>query len=185
RRRRQREEVGGDVARVLFRETEVWHHRHVLHLQLRAVVRAARVEFGVENKRQLLLLVVFGSQIALLFRTIRRDALTGIVNPANDVIEGRFLADALEVRGKLTADLVVAFADGVASETTAAFEKLFAVSGVAALLLGNLDVETVLPEVRRDGLDLRLAVLVSHVVLLAFITTRETPEHRHLRPGTE
>src|SRR5262245_7837450 len=38
RRRREREEISRDVARVGFRQAEVWHHRHVLHLQLSAIV---------------------------------------------------------------------------------------------------------------------------------------------------
>ena len=37
---------------VLFRQTEVRHHRHVLNLQLGAVVGTARMQFGIEDVRQ-------------------------------------------------------------------------------------------------------------------------------------
>src|SRR5215203_31933 len=46
-RRGEREEISSDVARVCFGQAEVWHHRHVLHLQLSAIVRAARMQFSV------------------------------------------------------------------------------------------------------------------------------------------
>ena len=87
RRRREREEIGGDVARVAVREPEVWHHRHVLNLQLGAVIRAARMQLSVEDIRLAVLAVVFRRQVALLFRTIRRPTFARVVNPAHDVFE--------------------------------------------------------------------------------------------------
>src|SRR5689334_3647739 len=141
------------------------------------------MQFGVEDKRQTLLRVVFGREIALLFRAIRRYALSRIVNPADDVIEVRFLPNLLQVCGKLAADLLIAFADRVTRETAAAFEELFTVSSVATLLFRQFDRETVLPQVGRDRLDLLRAVLVAHMVLAS--GGGKTPERRHLRAGTE
>src|SRR5690242_6453441 len=71
----------------------------------------------------------------------------------------------------------------MARKTAAAFEELFAVSGVATLLFRQFDGKTVLPQIRRDRLDLLRAVFVAHVVLAA--GGSETPERRHLRAGTE
>ncbi len=92
------------------------------------------MQFSVENKRQILLRIVFGSQVAFFFRAVRRDAIARVVDPAHDVIEVGFFADALEVGGKVTAHRAVAFADRVAGKTTAGFEQFFAVTGVSALL---------------------------------------------------
>ncbi len=55
---REREEIGRYVARVLKGKPEVRHDSHVLHLQLCAVVRAARVLFCVEHERKIVIGVV-------------------------------------------------------------------------------------------------------------------------------
>src|SRR5689334_9743760 len=112
------------------------------------------MQLSVKLERQVLLRVVVRRQIAFFFRTVRRNALARIVNPAHDVIEVGFFADTLEVRGKSAADLAVAFADRVTGQTAATLEKLFAVSRVALRLGGKLRIETFLPEISGDGLDL-------------------------------
>src|SRR5687767_4233069 len=105
------------------------------------------MQFSVKDKRQALLRVIVVSQVALLFRTIRSDAITRVVNPAHDVIEVCFFTDTLKIGGKVTAHLVVAFTERVACKTAARFEKLFAVSGVAFLLLREFRIKTFLPQV--------------------------------------
>src|ERR1041385_6521263 len=147
---REREEISGDVARVLLGETEVRHHRHVLHLKLRAVFGAARVLHGVEDEGEAVLRVVFGREVAVMLRAVRCPALARIVNPADGVVEALLLADARQVGGELAAELLVALADGVAGETSARLEQLLAVRPVAARLLRNLSVEGRLPEVSRN-----------------------------------
>ena len=71
------------------------------------------------------------------------------------------------------------------SQTTAGFEKLFSVTGVALLLRGQLVIKALLPEIGGDRLNLLLAVLVAHVQACAFVRFGETPEGRHLGAGTE
>src|SRR5688572_1856903 len=112
------------------------------------------MEFGVKNKRQVFLRVVFGSQVAFFFWTIWCDAIARVVDPANDVIEVCLLADALEVCSKMPADRVFGVANRVTGHTTTSFKQLFSVSGVAAWLSWQRVRETVLPEICGDGLDL-------------------------------
>ena len=69
------------------------------------------MQFGIEDKRQVFLRVVFRGQVAFFFWTVRRDAFARVVNPANDVIEVCLFAYTLQVGGKVTTHLVVAFAD--------------------------------------------------------------------------
>src|ERR1700754_1977498 len=70
-------------------------------------------------------------------------------------------------------------------QTAARFKELFAVTSVAALLLGKLDVETVLPEIRRDGLELLWTILVAQFSVRAFKWSGEAPERRHFGAGTK
>ncbi len=49
---------------------------------------------------------------------------------------------------------MISFADGMAGEAAARFEKLFSVSSVAGLALGQGIGKRRLPDVGRDGLDL-------------------------------
>ena len=93
------------------------------------------MQFSVENKRQTFLRVIFRRQIAFVLGTIRRDTFAWIVNPAHDVVEVCFFTYALQVRGKMSADLVVAFADRVTSESATTFEQRLAVLSVTFLLL--------------------------------------------------
>src|SRR6185369_7101324 len=153
--------------------------------QLGAVVRAARVQLGVELIRQVLLRVIVRRQIAFFLRTVRRDAFARIVNPAHDVIEVRFFTDTLEVCGKFTADLGVAFADRVTRKTATTLEKRLAVLTITLRLRWQLVVEALLPEVSSDRLDLFCSIFVAQMSAVgrAFRSHTKAPERRHLRSG--
>jgi len=62
----QRDQIAGDVFRILGGEAHAGHHGHVLHFQFMAVVRAAAV-LKVKNKRKALLFVVFGTDVLLSY----------------------------------------------------------------------------------------------------------------------
>ena len=89
----------------------------------------------VKHERQIVLGVIFRTQVALFERAVRARALARIVNPAYEVIVIVFFADAAQVRGKGAADHVRAFADGVAGQAAARFKQNLAVRGVAGRLL--------------------------------------------------
>ena len=116
-----RQQIGGYVLRILDAEAQAGHHGHVLDLQFMPVVRALAVA-QIENIGKLLLRVVFGADVFLLVRAIGTRTLARVMNPADEVIVVGLLAYAREVRGKSSALLVVAFADGVARETAASLE---------------------------------------------------------------
>src|SRR5687768_10593025 len=139
------------------------------------------MQFSVENKRQSFLRVVLRCQIAsmLRMRAIGRDAIARVVDPAHDVVEVCFFADALEVRSKAAADLAVAVADRVTRETAAGFEQLFAMTSVAAWLRWQRVSKAVLPQVSGDSFDLIRRVFVAHVRAIALVRG-EAPERGHL-----
>ena len=144
------------------------------------------MQFGVEDKRQALLRIIVGRQIAFLFRTIRRNSFAWVVNPAHDVIVVGLLADAAQVGGKVTADLIVAFTNRVTRKTSTPLEKLFAVTGIALRLSWYFGIETFLPEIRRDGLNLFGCVLVRlRRADRSFVQMPKAPERRHLGAGTK
>src|ERR1700726_4841031 len=99
-----------------------------------AVVRTARM-IQIEDKRQIVLCVVFRPQISLLVRAIGAGALARVVNPADDVMVIVFFADAAEVRCKTPADFVRVLAHGMAGHAAALLEQLFAVSHVSGSLM--------------------------------------------------
>src|SRR5687767_21577 len=142
------------------------------------------MQVGVENKRQVLLRVVLGSQIAFFFRTIRSNAIARVVDPAHDVIEIRLLANFLEICGEVAAGGTAALANRVASHATSGFKQLFSVSGISARLCRQRVRETVLPQVCGDRFDLIAGVYIAHV--RTFVGVRgEAPEGRHLGAGSK
>src|SRR5688572_33217668 len=96
----------------------------------------------IKNKGQILLGVIFRRQIALLRRTVGGPALARVVDPADDVIVTGLFADALEVGGKISADISfrIALTDRVAGHAAARLEKLFAARAIALRLPGPLPV---------------------------------------------
>src|SRR6185295_17975319 len=71
------------------------------------------------------------------------------------------------------------------AETTASFKQIFSVRDITTLLLGEFAFETVLPEVRRNRLDLLLTILIAHRRHAVVYGLGETPEGRHLGTGTK
>jgi hypothetical protein len=108
-----------------------------LNLKLVAVVWTAAV-IEVEDEGQSFLLVVFGTNILFLIRAIGARAFTRVMDPAYEIIEIIFFPDASEIRGEVSPFRLVAFADGMAAETSACLDKLPAMHGVAGLVLGQL-----------------------------------------------
>src|SRR5579864_9809995 len=127
-------QVAGDVAGFLPTEAEVGHDGRLLDDEFMAVVRAFRV-LDVKNVGQIVFGVVGWADVFMFVRTIRLRADAGIVNPADDVIVIRFLADATEVRGNVAADFLSSLSDGMAREATERIEHGFAVRGIATGLL--------------------------------------------------
>ena len=76
------------------------------------------------------------------------------MDPAYEIVEIIFFSEASEICGEVRSFHLVAFADGMAAETSPRFEKLPAMRGVAGLVLGQLIGEGRLPEKRRDSFDL-------------------------------
>src|SRR6185503_8286528 len=142
------------------------------------------MQFSVENKRQVFLRVVFGSQVTFFQGAIRRNAIARVVDPANDVVEVGLLSDALKVRGKVTADRAGAFADRVTGKTAACFKQFLSVTRVSAWLSCERVSKTVLPQVGGDRFELIARVFVAHV-RFAFSVRGEAPERRHLGPGSK
>ena len=103
----------GDVLCVFHTEAEAGHHRHILHLELVAVVRTLTV-FEVKNVWQALLGVILRANVFLLVRAVRTRALARIVNPAYQVIVVGLLTDAREVRCERAALHLIAFANRMA-----------------------------------------------------------------------
>ena len=112
------------------------HHRHVLHLQFVAVIRAPAV-FEIELVGKPLLRVILRADIFLFVRTIGTRALARVMNPADQVIVIRFFADAAQIRGKRSTMHLIAFANGVASEASARLKQFFSVFGVPRLMFGK------------------------------------------------
>ena len=163
-----RDEVAGDIFCILWAQAQAGHYRHVLHLQFVSIIRTLAVrEIPLEGKA--FLGVILRPDIFLLVRAIGTRALAGIVNPAHKVVVVRLLSDARQVRGEGSALQFIALAHRVAGEASARFEQLFAVCGVARLVLGQSIREARLPYVRRDRLDLMIG----------------QAEVRHLRGRTE
>ena len=67
--------------------------------------------FGVEDERHARLCVILRGQIAFVFRAIGTPTLARIINPAHDVLEIIFLADALKISSEVAAHTRVAFAN--------------------------------------------------------------------------
>jgi hypothetical protein len=63
--------------------------------------------------------------------------LPGVVNPAHQIIVICFLAHARQIGGERPTLHLVAFADGVAGQTSSLFKQFFSVRGVSWLLLGQ------------------------------------------------
>ena len=110
----------------------------------------------VKHEGQALLFVIFGTDVFFLIRAIGTSAFAGVVDPANQVIVIVLFADASEICGETGTLHLVALANGVTSKTSARFEKLFAVGGIAGLVLGQRIRQARLPDVGRYGLDLTI-----------------------------
>ncbi len=149
----QSDEIAGDVFGVLRGEAQAGHHGHVLNLEFVAVVRALAM-FQVEDVRQTLLFIVFGTDVLLLVRAIGACAFPRVVDPTDEIVVVGFLTHAREICSEGSALNLIAFTDGVTGEAAARFEKLFAMSGVAGLVLGQLIRERRLPDVGGDSFDL-------------------------------
>src|SRR6202789_1764010 len=98
------------------------------------IVRTARM-IEIENVREIVLGVIFRSQVALFVRTIRPGALARVVDPANDIIVIFLFADAAEVGSKSSANRGRAFTHGMAGQASALFEEFFAMGCVAGRLM--------------------------------------------------
>src|SRR6185437_13757220 len=70
-------------------------------------------------------------------------------------------------------------------EAAARFKQVFAVGNVAALLLGKFAIETILPEVSSNRLDLFLTILVAQRRHAGVHRLGETPEGWHLGARTK
>src|SRR3989441_3060183 len=149
----QGDQIAGDVFGVLRSEAQAGHYGHVLDLELMAVVRTLAV-LQVENKWQPLLLVIFGTDVLFFVRTIGAGAFARVVDPTHEVVVIFLFTDAREIGSKRFTLHLGGFADGVTGEAAARFEQLFAVSGVARLVLGQLIGERRLPNECGDGSDL-------------------------------
>ncbi len=108
----------------------------------------------VEDEGQAFLFVVFGPHILFFVRAVGTSAFACVVHPAYKIIEIIFFSDASEICREVRSFHLVAFTDGMAAETSARLEKLFAVRGVAGLVPGQLIGQGRLPEKRRDSFDL-------------------------------
>src|SRR5438552_18421711 len=111
----------------------------------------------------------------MLFRTVRRPTLAGVVNPAHDIIVVRFFAHSGQVRRERATHLRIFFANRMTCETAARFKQTLAAILVTLLLRGSLAVTTALPKVSGEGLQIVRAIRVS----------RQTPERRRPGAGTE
>ncbi len=103
----------GNILRVFPAQAEAGHDRHVLHLQLVAVIGALAV-LQIEDEGQALLGVVLWTDIFLFVRAVGPGALAGVVNPADKVIVVGLLAFASEIGGKGAAHHLAALANRVA-----------------------------------------------------------------------
>ena len=131
----ERDQIAGDVFRILGRKAQAWHHGHVLYLEFVAVVGTPRV-LQVKNKGQALLLIIFGANVFLLEEAIGARAFASIVNPADQIFVVVLLADASEICGKSAALHLVALADGVACQATSCFKQFLAMSRIARRMFG-------------------------------------------------
>src|SRR5882724_1271900 len=118
------------------------------------------MQFRVEDIRLAGLGVVFRSQVALLFWTVGSKTLARVMDPADNVVKIRFLANLGKIRCKGATHLTIAFADGVTAKTATRFEQLFAAPGISPLLSGNLAVKGVLPKIRSDCFNLIAGIIV-------------------------
>ena len=118
------------------------------------------MQFRVEEIWQAVFRIIFGRQISMLFRAVRRPAFTRVVNPADDVIVVGFLADTGKVRGERAADLLVLFANRMARQTAPRFKQFFAVVLVALRLRRSFAVEAVLPKISSHGFQIVIAIFV-------------------------
>src|SRR5260370_36805244 len=134
-------------------EAQAGHHGHVLNLQLVAVVRTLAV-MEIELEREALLFVIFWTDVLLFVGTIGAGAFACVVDPTQEVVVAVFFTDAREICSKGSALDLIALADGMAGEAAARFEKLFSVSSVAGLVLGQWIGERRLPDKGRNGLAL-------------------------------
>src|SRR6266849_10343257 len=108
----------------------------------------------VENERQTLLLVIFRTDVLLLIQTIRTRAFASVVDPAHQIIVVGLLSFAGKVGGKLSALHLLTLADGMTSKTAARLKELFAPHGIAHLVFRELVLESRLPQIGRNSLDL-------------------------------
>src|SRR6267154_5506145 len=134
-------------------ETQTGHDRHVLDFEFVAVVRTLAV-IEVELKREALLFGILGTDVLFFVRARGARAFARVVDPTHEVVVAVFFTDASEICSKSSALDLIAFADGMAGEAAARFEKLFSVSSVAGLVLGQWIGERRLPNVGGDGLNL-------------------------------
>src|SRR6267154_2619059 len=116
-----REQEAGYVASVLNRQTQAGHHRHLLHDKLMTIIRASRM-IEVKDKREIVLGVILGAQVLLLRWTVGARSNPWIQDPANQIIVVVLLPYSRQVRGKISANHVRAFANGMAGFATALFE---------------------------------------------------------------
>ncbi len=121
----QGDEIARDVAGILDAQAQAGHDRGLLHDELVAIVGASRM-IEVEDERQIVLGVVFGTKIALFEGAIGARALARIVHPTHQVIVIILFADAAQIGGKRSTDHAGAFAHGMAGEATTRFEEILA-----------------------------------------------------------
>src|SRR5258708_7472165 len=104
-------QIRRDVLVVFRSQAQAWHHRHVLHLQFVAIIRALAV-LEIELIGKTLLRVILRPNIFLLIWTIRTSSLPCVVDPADEVVVVRLLAYAREIRSECSALHLLAFANG-------------------------------------------------------------------------
>src|SRR5579871_6985277 len=78
--------------------------------------------------------VILRTDVFFLVRTIRTRAFARVMNPSDEIVVVRLLADSGQVRGKHSALHLIAFPDRVAGEAAAGLEQFLAVLGVAGLV---------------------------------------------------
>src|ERR1022692_4750741 len=130
----KRHEIGSDVARFLGNEAQAGHHRHVLDLELGAVVGTLRV-FQVENERQSVFGVILRTQVFGFARTVGASALPWVVDPAHHVVITVLFTHPGEVGGEISAHPVAGLAHRMAGQKAARLKQLLAARGIAGLLL--------------------------------------------------
>src|SRR5260370_9499765 len=111
----QGDQIAGYVVGILGREAEAGHHRHVLDLEIMAVVRTLAM-IKIELEREALLFIIFGTDVLFFVGTIGAGGFGPALDTTKQIVVAAFFRPTIDTCSNGSASECVASAVAVTRE---------------------------------------------------------------------